>query len=61
MNTVLGDTKMLIIATILFSIAVLLFTIDKLLDSAEIDLAWPVRILVTASAALILLNAVIAS
>ena len=53
-----GETKMLIIAGILFAIAMVVLLVDYLFDSADIDLAWPVRILLTASAALILLDTI---
>ena len=47
---------MLTIAGILFAVAMVLLLMDYLFDSADIDLAWPVRILLLASAVMILLN-----
>ena len=37
---------MLIVAGILFILALLLLFVDKFFDSANMDLSWPVRILV---------------
>jgi hypothetical protein len=44
---------MLIVAGILFILALLLLFVDKFFDSANMDLSWPVRILVFLAAALI--------
>jgi len=47
---------MLIIAALLFGLALLLWLIDKWMDNAAVDLSLPARILVFVSGALIGLN-----
>ena len=47
---------MLIAAGALFILAMLLLFVDKFFDSANMDLSWPVRILVFAAAALIVFH-----
>lgn len=44
---------MLIVAGILFILAMLLLFVDKFFDSANMDLSWPIRILVFLAAVLI--------
>ena len=48
---------MLIAAGILFFIAMLLFLIDKILDSEDLNLAWPTRVLLILAAVLIGIHA----
>jgi len=50
---------MLIAAGVLFFIAMLLFLIDKILDSEGLNLAWPTRVFLILSAILIGIHACI--
>ena len=45
---------MLIIAGVLFILAILLFFIDKWFDSANMDLKWAIRLLIFSAALLII-------
>ena len=47
---------MLVIAGVLFALAMLLYFIDKWIDDADVDLSWHARALIFASLILLALN-----